>query len=154
MSATTELPTWAVYAISFGTPGTALAGVLLGQLLTRRDAKELEKRSRREQVMRTLEWAAEMAISEDEAAFRLGLSQLQALAASNLNDKDVQAFVDAALDAVVKNVVDEIKEAEGTDEPVAVVRAAGPARSAAHPLDDESSLPSEDDTDEGTGDHG
>ena len=45
MSATTELPTWAVYAISFGTPGTALAGVLLGQLLTRRDAQELEMRS-------------------------------------------------------------------------------------------------------------
>ncbi|MEO6502155.1 MAG: hypothetical protein ABIQ09_09625 [Jatrophihabitantaceae bacterium] len=151
MTATTELPTWAVYAISFGTPGTALAGVLIGQLLTRRDAKELEKRSRREQVMKTLEWAAEMAISEGEATSRLGLSQLRALAASNLNDQDVQAFVDAALDAVVKDEADEIKKAAGTGEPVAAVRLAGLA---VHTPIGEPPLPSEDDTEEGTGDHG
>ncbi len=152
MSATTELPTWAVYALGFGTPGTALAGVLIGQLLTRRDAKELERRSRREQVMRTLEWAAELSISEDEATSRLGLGQLRALAASNLNDKDVRAFVGAALDAVVGDVVDEIKEDGGTDEPVAAVRA-GIAGGAVRTLNGEPPLPS-DDTDEGTGDHG
>lgn len=154
MSATTELPTWAVYAISFGTPGTALAGVLIGQLLTRRDAMELEKRSRREQVLRTLEWTAEMAISGDEATSRLGLSQLRALAASNLNDTDVQAFVDAALDAVVKDEADEIEEAAGIDEPMAAVRLAGLAGGAVNTLAGEPPLPSEDDTDEGTGDHG
>jgi hypothetical protein len=152
VSATTELPTWAVYALGFGTPGTALAGVLIGQLLTRRDAKELERRSRREQVMRTLEWAAELSISEDEATSRLGLGQLRALAASNLNDKDVRAFVGAALDAVVGDVVDEIKEDGGTDEPVAAVRA-GIAGGAVRTLNGEPPLPS-DDTDEGTGDHG
>ena len=103
--------------------------------------------------MSTLEWTAEMSISEDEAKSRLGLSQLRALAASNLNDKDVQVFVDAALDAVVEDVVDEIKKAEGTDEPVAVVRIAGLASSTAGILDGESSL-SEDDTDEGLGDNG
>lgn len=154
MSATTELPTWAVYALGFGTPGTALAGVLIGQLLGRRDAKEVEKRSRREQVMRTLEWAAELSISEDEATSRLGLGQLRALAESNLNDKDVRAFVDAALDAVVKDVVGGIKEAEVTDEPGAAARNAGIAGGAVRTLNGEPPLPSEDDTDEGTGAHG
>jgi DNA gyrase/topoisomerase IV subunit B len=153
MSATTELPTWAVYAISFGTPGTAFAGILLGQVLTRRNAKELEKRSRREQVMKTLQWAAEMSISQDQAKSRLGLSQLRALSASNLNDQDVQAFVDAALDAVVEDVVEEIEEAEETEEPVAVVRIASVTASTAGTLKGEPSLPSED-TDEGTGNHG
>lgn len=154
MSATTELPTRAVYAVGFGTPGTALACVLIGQLLTRRDAKEVEKRSRREQVMRTLEWAAELSISEDEATSRLGLGQLRALAASNLNDKDVRAFVGAALDAVVGDVVDEIKEDGGTDEPVAAARIAGIAGGAVRTVNGEPPLPSVDDTDKGTGDHG
>ncbi len=93
--------------------------------------------------MKTLEWAAELSISEDEAKSRLGLSQLRALAASHLNDKDVQAFVDAALDAVVEDVVHEIEEAEGTDEPVAVVRIAGTTASTVGTLDAEPSLPSE-----------
>jgi hypothetical protein len=154
VSATTELPTWAVYAISFGTPCTALAGVLIGQLLTRRDARELEKRSRREQVLRTLEWAAELSISEDEATSRLGLGQLRALAASNLNDKDVRAFVEAALDAVVEDSVDEIEGTGVTDESVAAARIAGIAGGAVRALNGEPQLSSEDDTDEGTGDHG
>jgi hypothetical protein len=131
-----------------------LSGVLLTQLLTRRGAKELEKRSRREQVMKTLEWAAEMSISEDETKSRLGLSQLRALAASNLNDEDVQAFVDAALNAVVEDVAEEIEEAEDIDEPVAVVRIAGIRGSTAATRDGEPPLPSEDDTGEGIGDNG
>ncbi|MDQ2837139.1 MAG: hypothetical protein M3Y42_15225 [Actinomycetota bacterium] len=110
MSTAVQLPTWVVYVAGVGTPIGAFLGGLIGQLVTRRGAKELEKRSRREQVMRTLQWAAELAVDGNEAKAALGVSQLEALADSNLSDPDVQAFVDAALDAVVYDVADEVEE--------------------------------------------
>ncbi|MEV4343129.1 hypothetical protein AB0J83_01420 [Actinoplanes sp. NPDC049596] len=119
----TELPTWAVYAVSFGTPAAAFAGAAIGHIVTRRGATELEKRSRREQLMKTLQWAAELAISDDEAKANLGVSQLVAVTTSDLCDKDVQEFVDAALVAVLGNLPDEIE----TD-PDAVVQPIAPAR--------------------------
>lgn len=109
MSAAIQLPTWAVYMAAIGPAIGAFLGVLFAQLVTRKGAKELEKRSRREQTMKTLQWAAELAISDNSARAELGLSQLQALAASNLSDTDVQAFVDAALDAVVEDVAEEVE---------------------------------------------
>jgi hypothetical protein len=110
MSAATQLPTWAVYAVALGTPILAFLGAIIGHVITRRGAKEQEQRSRREQLMKTLQWAAELAISDDQAKARLGLGELQALADSYLNDPEVQAFVDAALEAVVEPVADEIDD--------------------------------------------
>ena len=55
MSGAVELPTWAAYVAAIGPAIGAFVGVLVAQLITRRGAKELEKRSRREQVMRTLQ---------------------------------------------------------------------------------------------------
>jgi hypothetical protein len=51
-----------------------------------------------------------LAISDDQAEARLGLGELQALADSYLNDPEVQTFVDAALEAVVQPVADEIDD--------------------------------------------
>lgn len=109
MGAAVELPVWAAYMAAIGPAIGAFLGVLFAQLVTRKAATELETRSRREQTMKTLQWAAELAISDTSAQTELGLRQLQALAASNLSDADVQAFVDAALDAVVDDVADEIE---------------------------------------------
>lgn len=92
MSAAVQLPTWAAYLAGIGTPVGAFVGVIVGQLITRQGAKELEKRSRREQVMKTLQWAAELATSSDPGKAQLGLRQLEALAESNLSDDDVQIF--------------------------------------------------------------
>ncbi len=38
----TELPLWAVYAVSFGAPLAAFAGVVVGHYLLRKGATELD----------------------------------------------------------------------------------------------------------------
>ncbi len=106
-----DLPTWAVFAISLGTAAAAFVGSLIGALLARRGAKELESRSRREETMRNLRWGAELAVSSDDRTARLGIAQLRALAESDLLDERQQLFVDAALAAVVQEPADRIAEA-------------------------------------------
>lgn len=103
------MPLWAVYAVSFGTPIAAFLGVLIGTLVTRKADTELEVRSRREEVMRTLRWAAELAISRDPGRARLGLSQLEALGDSDLLDDSQQLFIDAALAAVTRAPQEELR---------------------------------------------
>lgn len=68
---------------------------------------QLEARSKREETMRTLRWAAELAVGSEDKT-QLGLAQLLALADSDLLDVAQQGFIDAALQAVVKPVVEEI----------------------------------------------
>ncbi|XVU27597.1 hypothetical protein ACQPZJ_11355 [Actinoplanes sp. CA-054009] len=135
MPATTELPTWAVYAVSFGTPAAAFLGAAIGHVVTRRGAVELERRSRREQLMKTLQWAAELAISDDDAKANLGLSQLAAVTSSDLCDKDVQEFVDAALEAVLGDLPDEIEA-----DPEAMVQPVGTAAPTEDTGDDDATL--------------
>jgi hypothetical protein len=109
MNAATQLPAWMAYAVALGTPVLAFLGAMGGHLITRRGAKELETRSRREQLMETLQWAAELAISDDEAKARLGLLELHALSDSDLSNPEIQTFVDAALEAVVADVAEEVE---------------------------------------------
>lgn len=109
----TTVPTWAAIAVSIGTPLLTFLGVLLAQRIARKGSKELETRSRREEVMRNVRWAAELAVDEDQTRAKLGVSQLNALSQSNLNDDDVQALVDAALESVIEDVVEEIDEVGG-----------------------------------------
>lgn len=106
----TTLPTWAIWVLSFGTPLLAFAGVLVGQFITRRGARELEIRSKREEVMRILRWAAELAVSDDEAHARLGVTQLGTLLTSDLLDEEEKDFVQAALTAVVSPAVQQIEQ--------------------------------------------
>jgi hypothetical protein len=120
----TSLPTWSVWLLSFGTPVLAFIGVVLGQLITRQGAQQLETRSKREEVMRVLRWAAELAVSDDEAHSRLGVVELGALLGSELLDEEEKNFVQAALEAVVKVPVQQIEQ--GGDE-VQVVAESGPA---------------------------
>jgi hypothetical protein len=106
----TSLPTWAVWVLSFGSPLLAFAGVILGQSVTRRGDKELEFRSKREEVMRILRWAAELAVSDDQAHSRLGVAELGALMHSELLDEEEKDFVQAALTAVVRVPVEQIEQ--------------------------------------------
>ena len=106
----TTLPTWAVWVISIGTPVLAFVGVVLGQVLTRRGERELEFRSKREEVMRILRWAAELAVSDDQAHSRLGVAELGALLHSELLDEEEKDFVQAALTAVVRVPVEQIEQ--------------------------------------------
>jgi hypothetical protein len=106
----TSLPTWAVWTLAFGTPVLAFVGVVIGQVITRRGATELEIRLKREEVMRVLRWAAELAVSDDEAHARLGVAQLGVLLSSELLDEEEKDFVQAALEAVVRVPVQQIEQ--------------------------------------------
>jgi hypothetical protein len=106
----TSLPTWAVWVLSFGTPLLAFFGVLIGQAITRRGDRELEMRSKREEVMRVLRWAAELAVSDDQEHARLGVAELRALLTSDLLDEEEKDFVQAALQAVVSPAVRQIEQ--------------------------------------------
>jgi hypothetical protein len=106
----TSLPTWAVWVLAFGSPALAFVGVVIGQAITRRGARELEVRSKREEVMRILRWAAELAVSDDQAHARLGVAQLGALLESELLDEEEKDFVQAALTAMVRVPVQQIEQ--------------------------------------------
>lgn len=121
----TQLPLWAVYVVAFGTPLCALAGVLIGQWLGRRTALEADDRAKREELMRTLRWAAELASSSDERKTELGVAQLTALGESSLLDAGDQIFIDAALSSVIREPREEIDEIEAAGGQVDVVEDAG-----------------------------
>lgn len=109
----TTLPTWSVWVLSFGSPALAFVGVIVGQAVTRRGAREAEIRSKREEVMRILRWAAELAVSDDRAHSRLGVAELGALLQSELLDEEEKDFVQAALTAVVRVPVEQIEQLGG-----------------------------------------
>lgn len=88
----------------------AFVGVVVGQAVTRRGERELEFRSKREEVMRVLRWAAELAVSDDQAHSRLGVAELGALLQSELLDEEEKDFVQAALTAVVRVPVEQIEQ--------------------------------------------
>lgn len=115
----TSLPTWAVWTLAFGSPVLVFVGVVIGQVITRSGARELEIRLKREEVMRILRWAAELAVSDDQAHARLGVAQLGALLESELLDEEEKDFVQAALTAVVRVPVERIEQLGGDVQVVA-----------------------------------
>ena len=105
----TSLPTWAVYAVSFGTPLFAFLGVLVGHWLLRKGATELDVWRRREETMRMLRWASEQATSDEDAKARMGVAALAALSDSELLQEPDQALVDAVLDSILEDPIEEIE---------------------------------------------
>jgi hypothetical protein len=103
------LPLWALFAIGFGTPIIGLSGVLVGQLLTHTDAREEDRTLRREELMRTIRWAAEKAVDGDPRNAELGLAALGALGTSPLLQPEDQAFIDAVTQAVVAPAIKAIE---------------------------------------------
>lgn len=109
----TSLPTWAIYAVSFGAPLAAFVGVLIGHLLTRRGAHELDRRATREEAMRMLRWASELAASDDSGRATLRIAALDALSSSPwLHDED-QKLIDAVLDSLLVEDAQAYREATG-----------------------------------------
>ena len=109
----TSLPTWAVYLLSFGSPVLTAAIAFWGQRLSRHATEELEARSRREEVMRNLRWASELAVSDDRAKSRLGIKLLKALRKSKLLSPVEEELIDAALRAVLTPARKEINQSSG-----------------------------------------
>ena len=109
----TTLPLWALYLVSFGTPIAAFVGVIVGQLLLRRGANELDVWRRREETMRMLRWASEQAASAESAKSQMGVAALAALSTSELLQEPDQNLVDAVIDSLIEVPVEEIEEAAG-----------------------------------------
>jgi hypothetical protein len=140
--------------VSVGSPVLSFIGVFAGHLFLRRGAKELETRSKREETMRNLRWAAELGVSDDVAKAKLGVSQLIALGDSEMLDDAQQLFVDADLDAVVEDPADEIEEATKSNEQVAMIRIAGIGASTSGAQVEPSSVQSDLDPEQEGGDDG
>ena len=69
---------------------------------------------RREETMRMLRWASEHAASSDDAKARMGIAALDALSDSELLQEQDQALVDAVIDSLLEEPLEEI-EALGDD---------------------------------------
>jgi hypothetical protein len=101
------------------------AVAVVAQLVSRRGAQELETRSKREEVMRDLRWAAELAVSDDVRKARLGNRELKALQTSEMLDPTEVDFIYAALDAALDVPVHAIEQADGDVEIVATTSLSG-----------------------------
>lgn len=75
-------------------PGAlAFLGALTGQLLGRRSAVELDRWRHREEAMRLMRWAVELAVSDEKPRARAGLTTLTALLDSPMLDADDVDFL-------------------------------------------------------------
>lgn len=90
--------------LAIATPLLAFAGALLGQVLARRGALEQDVRWRREETMRLLRWAAELASGTDYRRKLVGVATLRGLQRSELLQPDDQALMSAVLDVVALRV--------------------------------------------------
>lgn len=81
------------------TPLLAFTGALIGHWVTRRSSRELDRWRKREETMRMLRWATELALDADPNKARSGLVVLFALLRSPLLDKeDVELLATVAGD--------------------------------------------------------
>lgn len=144
-----SLPLWAVFAVSFGSPLLAFLGVLLAQVIGRKGANELETRSKREETLRTMRWAAELSASQEDQLADLGVAELEALLGSDLLEESEKVFVEAALSAVYEDPEEQLNElgAEGETVEVFVADATATLQ-----LASDSDVSLRDSTDDG-GDH-
>ena len=102
LAVVTTLPSWAALTLALGLPLLGAVTALLAQFLSRRATRELEARSRREEGMRSVRWAAELGVSNDADKALLGVVQLEALRKSKLITSIEQEFIDAALNVTIK----------------------------------------------------
>ncbi len=127
MADATIIPTWLAIVLPVGTPLLTFGGVWVANWLSRKTARETERRSLREETMRNLRWAAELALDDKPKRALLGFMELQALEVADMLDEEQKVFVTAALDAVVAEPQAEIDEAEQAGVDVVVEIAEGSA---------------------------
>lgn len=103
---------WPVLVLA---PVLLLAGGLVGSYITRRNAVDQAERAKREEVGRTIRWAAEQAVSNDERVRQLGVDALLAYADSELLDDEDRRFLESVTDSVLAPTLGEIDEAAEVD---------------------------------------
>lgn len=109
-----QLPLWLGAAAALGIPLLAFAGSVAGQVLSRRDARDLDVRWQREETMRLLRWAAELA-SEQGARGVVGIATLEALTDSLVQRAD-EPIVAAIFASVISSAKDSYAEEDLVEE--------------------------------------
>lgn len=99
------MPDWLLIATSVATPVLAFLGVVLGQWWTRRTGKELDRWRKREETMRIVRWATELAFAGSEAQGDVAIAVFEALRDGNLLDEADNVFVAEIAGAVARNVL-------------------------------------------------
>ena len=89
--------------IAIATPLLAFAGAGAGHLLSRKAALELDRWRKREETMRMLRWAVELATDDDEARAKAGLTVLSALLDSPLLDAADIELVATVVGAIARD---------------------------------------------------
>jgi len=98
-------------AVAVATPVLSFAGSWLGGWLNRRSARELDRWRRREETMRLLRWASEMAVDSDERRALVGMSAMAALTTSEMLQPEDLSMVGLVADAVLERRVEGTLEA-------------------------------------------
>ena len=90
------MPGW---LLALAVPISALIGVAITVLVTRKNANDALRTAEHEERMRSLRWAAELSVSDVEAQARLGVLELEKLGTDPAIGDREQELIDAALEA-------------------------------------------------------
>lgn len=112
MNQTAQVPLWVAVVIAIAAPVFSL----LAQNFTRNSSERAERRLRREETMRMLRWAADLAASDVGPRAAVGIAALDALDESEVLDAEDQALISAVLDAVVEPAAETYDEGDEIEE--------------------------------------
>ena len=90
-----------VAAMAVVTPALSFAGSWLGGWLDRRSARELDRWRRREETMRLVRWASELATDDDDRRAGVGVATMRALNLSEMLQPEDLALLAAVSGAVL-----------------------------------------------------
>lgn len=111
-----QVPLWVAIVLAVGAPALAFGGALTGQIFSRRAANEQDVRWHREESMRILRWAAELAAEPQGSRSAVGVASLEALERSELLQAADQVLISAVLIAVVEPVTEHYTEGDIVEE--------------------------------------
>lgn len=87
------------WLLALAVPISALIGVAITVVVTRKNANDALRTAEHEERMRSLRWAAELSVSDVEAQARLGVLELEKLGTDPAIGDREQELIDAALEA-------------------------------------------------------
>ncbi len=86
-------------------PLLAFLGVLLGHRVTRTSARELDRWRKREETLRLLRWATDLAVDAEPARATVGIAVLEGLLVAPILDEDDRTLVTTVGTAVARTVI-------------------------------------------------
>ncbi len=88
----------------------ALGGVLVAQLVLMWQGEKTRRNARREELLREVRWAAELASDTSESKKAAGVAALRVFAASVAADPDIQDLIRALMNVLVEEEIETYTE--------------------------------------------